>query len=105
MKATLRKLKIPHNGFQLKNGRMGLNMFSSFFSSGVGSLVQLKSRELLVGSGSGMLSLVRDSSAEMTRQRRRGVKTDGAPRVVAEPTKSCLTEVRICHDFKDKDLK
>ena len=62
-------------------------------SLGVGSLVQLKSRELLVGSGSGTLSLVRDSSAEMTRDRRRGVKTDGAPRVVAEPTKSCLSEV------------
>ena len=62
---------------------------------GVGSMVQLKSRELLVGSGSGTLSLVRDSSAEMTRDRRRGVKTDGAPRVVAEPTKSCLNEVGI----------
>ena len=77
-----------------------------FPSSGVGSLVQLKSRELLVGSGSGTLSLVRDSSAEMTRQRKRGVKTDGAPRVVAEPTKSCLNEVRIfVMNYKVEKLK
>ena len=81
-------------------------MFLSLPSSGVGSLVQLKSRELLVGSGSGTLSLVRDSSAEMTRQRKRGVKTDGAPRVVAEPTKSCLNEVRIfVMSYKVEKLK
>ena len=57
-------------------------------------MIQLKSRELLVGSGSGSLSLVRDKSAEMALQKRR-VKAGGAPTVVAEPTKSCLNEVRI----------
>ena len=57
-------------------------------------MIQLKSRELLVGSGSGSLSLVRDKSAEMALQKRRG-KTGGAPKVVTEPTKSCLNEVRI----------
>ncbi len=63
---------------------------------GVNCMLQLKSREFLVGSGQGGICLVRDVFVPETRVRRGGGNgpiVPEAPRTIQEPTKTCLQEV------------
>ncbi len=59
-------------------------------------LLQLSSREYVVGSGDGSVCLVRDLVPKVTlvpTKRGRRSSAGGAPSTVHEPTKPCLKEV------------
>ena len=55
---------------------------------GVMCILAISQQEYLIGSGDGMISLV---THHLTM---RGKKPSGAPKMVQEPTKPCLKEVR-----------
>lgn len=69
------------------------------FSGGVGCMLRIKPQELLVGSGSGTVTLVKDhtdSCPNKNRDRKKKAKSDcpGTARTITEPTRSTLKEVR-----------